>query len=592
MTTGKTRTIFVPNAGAEGAKILVVGEAPGEEEEDNGKPFYEGAAAGEKITNCFGRNGIDREKEVFFANLCNYRPAYGNKFELVLGTPELESGIRAVSDYLEKYRPNVVVATGNYPLHFLTGKGSWKKGKLSGINKWRGSILSCSLPGLEHIKVIPTFHPSYIARDPTKYPIFDADIKRVVNDSKFPELRLPERRFIIDPKYDELEYWVKYLLSQPEYSFDLEVVGNRLACCGFSADPKVGICLVNDGSSHFNDALENLLTSESEKVPHFGTFDQEYTRLERGLVVTNVKNDTYIMQHVLNPELPKSLAFLGSTLTREVYWKDDPYKRKSSSESDEGDKKTWNEKGIVRSQLYPYNCKDACVTIESKQTLDKEVSEVPQWKPTIEFEMECVDLYGEISRAGLAVDEERRGVLRTGFTYLWANAQADLNALTGFNLNVNSSKQVCALLYDGLKLPEHRNRETGDRTADEDALISLLGTTKAHLDKLSREGAKEEWIAKLLIIKLIWMIRGLRKRRSTYIDFDTSADGKVRSSYKMGPETGRGAAEKYVDGTGVNSQTFPRDPIEFAIEALNYADDPSIWKEDESEVADRVPDTD
>lgn len=568
----KARTMFVPNSGKEGSKILFVGEAPGESEEtgnqeNNWKPEPLIGAAGEKFTQVLGRNGIERS-EVFLANLSHYRPAYQNKFELLLNTPELEQGIKDISDYLEKYRPNVVCAMGNYPMHFLTGKGVWKKGKIVGINKWRGSILSCHLPGLEHIKVIPTYHPSLILREATKYPIFDTDIARVVNDSTFPELRLSSRKFIIDPKFDELEYWVKEILSYEEYAVDIEnTKGGRLLCVGFAISPSLGICIVNDGSPLFDHAIDRLLTSDNTKIFHFRTHDIPFLKYERGLIVKGNIIDTYINQHVMNPELPKTLAFIGSVKTRQPFWKDD----KSDKDSDNKD---WTEKNLKLEKIWPYNCIDTTVTIECKLVDDVDLSDKDSpknWKIFIDFENSCSEMIEAISNEGLIVDEERHMILDAGVTANWLEGQNDLNELCGFELNVNSNPMVTKVLYDGLNLPEHRTRE-GGRTADEDALISLLGTCKKKLDELVRDSAKEEWQRKYIIVKLIWMLRGLRKRKSTYLNFKTSKDGKLRGTWKQGPETGRYACSKYIDRTGLNMQTLPRDPIEFLSSVLDSID--------------------
>lgn len=588
--TDKARTIFVPNSGKEGASILFVGEAPGETEEsgtqENGwKPEPLIGMAGEKFTQVLGRNGVER-KDVFLANLSHYRPQSQNKFEQLLHSPELEQGIKDISDYLEKYRPNVVCALGNYPMHFLTGKGVWKKGKVQGINKWRGSILSCSLPGLENIKVIPTYHPSLIIREATKYPIFDSDIARVVGDSTFSDLKLPLRKFIIDPKFDELEYWVQEILKHPEYSVDIEnTKAGRLLCVGFAISPETGICIVNDGSPLFDYAIERLLVSDNTKIFHFRTHDIPFLKYERGLVVKGKIIDTYVNQHVMNPELPKTLAFIGSILTRQQFWKDD----KSDKDSDNKD---WTDKTLRLEKIWPYNCIDTTVTIEckQKQELDLQEKDAPKnWRSFIDFEMSCFPMMDDIGTEGLFIDDERLMILDAGVTANWIDGQNDLNELCGFNLNVNSNKDVPAVLYDGLGLPEHRARATGNRTADEDALISLLGTCKKRLDELVQDRAKEEWQRKYIIVKLIWMLRGLRKKKSTYINFKRSKDGKLRGTWKQGPETGRWAGSKWVDRTGFNMQTLPRDPIEFLTSVLENMDkykDVVLSEEEEEEEED------
>lgn len=59
------------------------------------------------------------------------------------------------------------------------------------------------------------------------------------------------------------------------------------------------------------------------------------------------------------------------------------------------------------------------------------------------------------------------------------------------------------------------------------------------------------------------LVRGDRKMMSSYILARTSADGRMRSLFKVpAAETGRWSAEKSIDGSGCNSQTFPREAID------------------------------
>src|SRR5438445_3043293 len=152
--TDAISNIYVPPSGPRDAKILFVGEAPGQEEVKQREPFV--GESGNKLTTCLGRNGISRE-EVLLANLCPFRPPR-NDFRALLGTPQLREGIAELTALIASTRPTVICALGNWPLYFLTGKHGKAPG--AGILNWRGSILSCCIAGLSDIKVIPTIHPA------------------------------------------------------------------------------------------------------------------------------------------------------------------------------------------------------------------------------------------------------------------------------------------------------------------------------------------------------------------------------------------------------------------------------------------------
>lgn len=571
---------YVPSEGPEDADIVCVGEAPGRDEEQctdpSPRPFW--GRAGDKLMACLARNGKNRG-DVFLTNLSKHRPE-DNKFQGLLNSPQLEAGLKELHEELLRVRPTVIAALGAWPLYYLTGKCGWRNKKPnpgSGITNWRGSILPCTLPDLEETKVIPTFHPSYITRNASAYPIFDTDLKRIVSDATFKEFRYPKREYIINPSPDELEHYTKLILDSEEVSVDIETFGSRLACVGFAPTKDLGICIPFNGTSgHAWESIKRILLSDVPKIFHFGTFDTNYLFHYYGIDVVNWHWCTYLAQRAMWPELPKTLAYLTSVVTR------DPYYKHEGKEVLSQDTKSWNPKSIELNQLWIYNCKDICNTKEVKDDQAEEFKTgPPEWRSTFNFDMDsCRECASTISRTGMLVDVERRGVLRKALYDKWAKDQEVLNSLVGAIygdkikmipesdvpqfLNVGSSKQCIACLYDDLGFRPRRKKrsEGGEITTDEDTIVALIAEAKKEYDAKKRADAKEKWLRKLMICKLILIVRGLRKKIESYVEFEIGSDGRARSLYKLSPETGRWSAEKYVDGTGLNMQTLPRDKVE------------------------------
>ncbi len=561
-----TGTKLIPNLCPENVDIVCVGEAPGEEEERNGQPFWPEAPAGEKLAEVLQRQGKFRG-DVGLCNLSNHRPA-GNKFYSLLGTPELEAGLKRLTADLKRTRPNVIAAMGAWPLWYLTGKCNKPRGKPvkgTGIENYRGSILPCTIPGLEGSKVIATYHPSYVARNPTKYSTFDIDFARVVSDSKFPELRLPKREMIIDPRGLELKKWVDIIIKSGLATADIESIKYtpHILCYGFATSPEQCICIVNHDSPEFMWAVNKILSSGIKLIYHGGIFDWIVGELN-GFELFKVWWDTMIAQHTQWPELPKTLAYLTSTNTREPYYKD---------EGKEGeDTKGWSSK-IIREILWKYNCKDTGTTFESQIIQEDEITNGPAgWRTTFDFEMSELPMTVDISLTGMGRDEKRTKILKGVLLYQWADWQTELNKLVGRSLNVNSNPQMCKLLYDELGLKEKRKRDKHGkyvRTADEDALVALVGECKAKYESYVQTDVKNRWLKNLLICKITIKIRGIRKVLSSYISVEISADGKARSFVKLtGAETGRWSMAKFIDNTGMNLQTLPREPVELEDETI------------------------
>lgn len=571
---------YVPNEIRPGTKILAVGEAPGEVEEMTGRPFM--GKSGQLLEDALARVGLMRA-DLSFANLCNYRP-FGNKFENLLGSHQLDDGLQQLRGVVRTLRPRVILALGAWPLQFLTGK--------RGINVWRGSILEATTD-FQQTKVVATYHPANVLREGKNYPAFDLDLRRVKADAEFSDLRLPTYNFRLNPKGYELEESVYDIIDAPIVAVDIETRkgSTEILCVGFAISTTRAIVIANDGSSAYRSAVSRILESPNKKVFHGGiSFDLEQLWLN-GFEVNNFYWDTMTAQHAMNPELPKTLAFLGSIYTRQPYWKH------TGSAEIPKDEKAWSLKTVAdRERLYTYNGIDCCVTFEVCEGQQQEISD--EERKVFDFEMSEFEVAAHISRSGMLVDEERAKEFEQALYYKWGLLQGLAERVAGVgSFNVRSPK-LKNLLYGTLKLPERRKRgrdgEPGPLTTDEDAIVSLLGFVTGKLAELKTDRVRDEWERKLGILKAILQIRGVRQLLSNYIFAERSTDGRLRSTYKVsGPETGRWSASGYVDGTGLNSQTFPRGEVDMMLEARGVVV-PAEFKseikkedEDESEGADR-----
>jgi len=546
-------TIRVPNEVSPRSKILIVGEAPGSEEESQRKPFV--GISGDILISVLGRAGVSRS-EVTLANLCQYRPLPDNKFERLLGSKQLDEGKAELYALIHELKPNIIIPLGNNPLQCITGKQS--------ISRWRGSII---LAG--NIKCIPTYHPAAVARDRSLYPIFDLDIRRAVEDSKFPEPKLPERKYVLNPQGMELEEYVQLLSDSDRIAVDIETIrrSRHILCVGFAPHSKLGVS-INAEDVYGQLAIRRILESPAKKIFHFGSFDTAQLKLN-GYNVENYWWDTLVAQHALNPELPRALDFLCSIYTRQPY-----YKKEGRGEIP-GDVKSW---GLKEDKLglFKYNATDVCVTAEIQKEQELELEEDQLARGVFDFEMEELEMTLDISLTGMLRDEERKMFIHKAIATKRDERQYILNGLSEELVNVRSPK-LKTLLYEKLGLPTRRNRN-GGVTTDEDAIVSLIGYCKDGLNSVSRPDAVLNWKVKLAICQLILEIRGIRQLISNYMK-PTNDDGRVRSTYKCAAtETGRWSAEKFVDGTGINSQTVPREALDIPEE---IKEDINVIDEDE-----------
>lgn len=580
----KLYTTFVNDEGPLTAPLWFVGESPGQTEEALGKPFI--GDAGSILMEVLQANGINRS-DVRLANLCKYRP-YGNEFKNCIGTTQLQESVGLLYQQINQYKPTVVVALGGYALSYLTNH--------HGIEAYRGSIVHYKHDS--SIKVIPSRHPAAVARDRKLYPIFDFDIGRAVEDSKFREFNYPQYEFVINPTGLEREEWVTRLENWPTFlSCDIENVKGsfQIICIGFGVSPTQSVVFPwNEETIPF---IHRVLRSNVPKCFHYGTHDTIVLE-ENGFETNRYDFDTMALQHVLNPELPRGLAFLCSIHTRQPYYKAEG----RATLPNEG--KGWSAKTDMQ-KLYVYNGTDCCVTWAAAEQLLNELNFQRQsQKEIFEYEMEMIQVARNMSRTGMLIDGQRRSILRNSTIQKWRKRQGMFNFLAHYynpkwlkDCNVNSPKMIKELLYDDLKLPVKRNRD-GSITADEDAIVELLSYVKTKAAEVSRHDAVQRWKEKEIILSEIITIRGLRKEISSYYNPKISLDGRLRSTFKVtSVETARWACEKYVDKTGLNTQTFPRGSVEVSEEEMKVYEavpltDAEIKdileseKEEESETAD------
>lgn len=154
------RTQVVNSDGNVNARLMFVGEAPGADEDAQGKPFV--GRAGQLLNKIIEAIGMKRA-DVFIGNVNRCRPANNRTpvlAEAKICKPFLIREIAVV-------RPEVIVVLGNTAMKNLLDTKE-------GITKLRGNFQDYN-----GIKVMPTFHPAYLLRDPTKKRETWEDMKKV-----------------------------------------------------------------------------------------------------------------------------------------------------------------------------------------------------------------------------------------------------------------------------------------------------------------------------------------------------------------------------------------------------------------------------
>jgi DNA polymerase len=148
-------TVFAD--GNPAAKLMLVGEAPGRDEDIAGKPFV--GRSGQLLDRMLNAIGYSRSHNAYIANVIYWRPP-GNRdpsdVEIAICRPFILRQIELVD-------PALIVFLGAQPAKALLGGDAVKQG----INKLRGHWCELEI-GSKRFKALPTFHPAYLLRTPIK----------------------------------------------------------------------------------------------------------------------------------------------------------------------------------------------------------------------------------------------------------------------------------------------------------------------------------------------------------------------------------------------------------------------------------------
>jgi uracil-DNA glycosylase family 4 len=152
----QSRTQVVFGVGTVHADLMLVGEAPGMDEDRQGEPFV--GKAGQLLTKIIETMGLSRDR-IYIGNVLKCRPdTPGRSFGNRKPTPmEMQTCWPYLMEQIKIVRPKVLVALGTTAVDGLLGK------KTMGITRLRGRFQD-----FRGIPVMPTYHPAYVLRNPAK----------------------------------------------------------------------------------------------------------------------------------------------------------------------------------------------------------------------------------------------------------------------------------------------------------------------------------------------------------------------------------------------------------------------------------------
>ncbi len=267
---------------------------------------------------------------------------------------------------------------------------------------------------------------------------------------------------------------------------------------------------------------ELLRDPEVLKVGH--NINHDITALERrGVEVLNT-TDTLAKHHVLYPDAPHSLGFVGAQ-----YCAIPPYKQdfKSGTEEKHVDafvKREWH-------TLAVYNAKDCLTTLWADAALDREISNIPHGERLIAEQLEDFGIARQISRAGIMWDQHAADAHRIRLSEIQDKTLAFIRSFTDPfipELNPNSTKQLREYFFKHLKIEPVKKTERMAPSLDAEALAMMQANPDPRVSH---------------VCKAIITYREAGKFKGSYLENAeqcVGADGRVHPDVRpYGAKTGR-----------------------------------------------------
>lgn len=549
----------ISDIGPPDAKIMIVSDAPGDNEMSRGIPFV--GQGGKLLKHMLQHVGIEF-KDCYCTYVVDTQPP-GKRFAYFYEdskchspSDDLQKCWENLRNKVEQINPNIVIALGAESLRALTNK--------RGIDSYRGMV-----EFYKETKIIATYHPSSILKKFDFHVIAELDIAKAKKESKNKKHIVPAIDFCLKPNITQVIEWLDEIQDGDRISFDLETLTTDIRCLGIARNDTKNLVkkaivipfiefpsssMAVPGSSTLIDigshskVMESYWSAEQEvmilkklsevfdnpEVQVVGqnsiNFDQPLVEGQLGIHIANHYMDTMHAHHCAYLELPKSLNFLTSIYTDyQNYWSD---------KVTDNDMSEWK-----------YCAMDCIVTLDASYKLDSELnSGTKQANIYFNHMHKMAFALSRAQQLGILIDVKLRSKMSEDalieLDIINKRVSETASKITNKpeTININSPKQIKKLVYEDLGFPVQKNKDKKP-TVDEVAMKNLLSR---YPDET--------------ILRDIVTYRKLRTLNSTFLTASLDSDGYMRTNWNAsGTKTGRISSSKNkITDRGMNMQNIPK----------------------------------
>ncbi len=457
----------VPPVGPLDAKLVVIGEAPGAVEVERGQPFV--GPSGQFLSYALGKVGLDIS-ETYRTNAVMCRP---------VGNEDPDSlAVDACRDRLLLE----LESTGNAPVLVL---GKVATDALDLQSYPRGAVVE----GVSGRKILHSFHPAYLLREPDQAGVLFRDIDHIVNGlpDVNPEWLNPTVNHIED--VDRLKLVLSGVLDDTWVAFDIETDQTRWykAYDGTPGDPILMLQLAwedHRGDLH-NVVIDDVMIYDTpEALPvlqkffdrvqtaaHNGKFDQVFLLSHVGLKI-HLDFDTMLAHYLLDENSKHGLKELVTEI-----WGVPDYEARLISQYLKSRNDRYSK--VPFEPFSKYGVADVYFTLQLRKRFQAQLEAQGRldW-PFRNIAMRASNNFVSMELRGIKIDVEYLLQVRDAM-------QAEMDRLNGLacnsvgrqfgDVNLQSPQQVAAIVYDELHMPPPKGRRIKPRATSHAAMEPLKG---------------------------------------------------------------------------------------------------------------------
>lgn len=464
------KNVCIWGTGPKNAKVMIIGEAPGYNEDKEGKPFV--GKSGQLLREELHRAGINPD-DVYITNTVKCRPPDNKK----PNAGQMKACRKYVEEEISAIKPEYVITLGA-----IASKGILKKAKITEVH---GKIIDTP-----NFKAMAAFHPAYCLYDPSKLPVLRKDLMRF--GETLQGIKHSKQKF----KWRELnkesmsDFWTEFGNCE-WFAFDLETQSldwfnpkDKVVVLSMSFDKNGGTWILPITMPHapfgglvvkhlIRDIAKKARKWRKKGVAHNGKFDNHWLWRKYGVILP-LDFDTMLASHTIDENRAHALDSLAT------YYLDAPFY--DIPLGDKQGKIDPNDITRIR-RMYRYAAKDSYYTLAMRPMMQKELEQEKDILRLFErLVMRAARAFHEIEDNGMKVRMDKFAENRADVVTRRAEALVNLNLMVKKvtkrdtpvkRVNWNSPQQVGNLLFNILKLPIIELTKGGAPSTSEATLVAL-----------------------------------------------------------------------------------------------------------------------